>query len=207
VTAQISQDNQVTVDGLISSGAGQVVSVAVSDPNGNYEYVNSTLSTDGGNFSFSYPMSNDNTAGTYNVKVGGTMVAEPATASFGYNLSLLEGGGGVAGMAPTKEAAYSGYSESLIALTFAKDLNSQQDLSGFDDNFSVTFNGTTVYPTDVSIDPSDPAELDLLVDGSFSNNEAVSLTYSGTPSNPITAEDGTPLGNFTVSMTALPGLY
>jgi hypothetical protein len=95
LTARISQTKQVTVSGRISSGTGQVISVAITDPGGNYEYVNSTLSTDGGDFSFSYPMLNDNTPGTYMVKVGGGMVAEPATATFNYMPMSFEGGGGV----------------------------------------------------------------------------------------------------------------
>ncbi len=82
VTAQIDSLKQVTVKGTISSGAGQVVTIKITDPNGLLEYANSVVSYGSGNFEASYTMAN-NTAGRYDVFVNG-FNASPASASFNY---------------------------------------------------------------------------------------------------------------------------
>lgn len=204
VTAQISQEKQVSVSGRISAGAGQVISVAITDPNGNNDYVNSTISTGGGDFSFSYPMSN-NTGGTYTVKVGGKNVAAPVTTRFSYMPVIHRGGGGGGGgFVPISAVAVS---SDKIVLTFSKAMNDPEDSSVFA-AFEATCKGEIALACDDShVDRDDPHKIHLLfIRGNMSSGEAISLKYSGTASNPITAADGTPVADFTMPVTNdIPG--
>ncbi|MCL6610383.1 MAG: cadherin-like beta sandwich domain-containing protein [Peptococcaceae bacterium] len=199
VTAQISQEKQVSVSGRISAGSGQVISVVITDPNGNNDYVNSTLSAGGGDFSFSYPLSN-NTGGTYTVKVGGKNVAAPATASFSYTPVIYSGGGGGGGgFVPTSAVAVS---SDEIVITFSKAMNDPEDSSVFA-AFEATYEGEIAIACgDSHVDGDDPHKIHLLfVGGSMSPGDTISLHYAGTASNPITAADGTPVANFTMPVT------
>lgn len=92
VTATINPDRQVNISGVISSGEGRVVSVMVAAPNGCSDYINSTFSTFGGNFNFSYLLSGSNGGGTYTVKVGGEKTNLPAMTSFVYTPPISGGG-------------------------------------------------------------------------------------------------------------------
>jgi hypothetical protein len=82
VTAVIDSHKLVTVTGIISSGAGQMVNIKITDPNGRLEYADSVVSHGSGNFEVSYTMSND-TAGQYEVLVN-ALGAAPVTSSFAY---------------------------------------------------------------------------------------------------------------------------
>lgn len=199
VTAQLSQEKQVSVSGRISAGAGQVISVVITDPNGNHQYVNSTLSTSGGDFSFSYPMPENSPPGTYTVKVGGKNVAAPVTTSFNYIPLIHRGGGGGGGFVPTSADAVS---SDEIVLTFSKAMNDPVDHSVFV-NFKAMYGGITALACDDShVDWDDPHKIHLLfIDGNMSRGDAISLQYSGTASNPITVADGTPVANFTMPVT------
>jgi hypothetical protein len=84
-TASIDNNKKVTVSGAITSGAGQQVTAKITDPKGNLEYVNNTISTTGGNFTFSYIMTNK-LFGKYDVSLGGAGISTPATASFNYGI-------------------------------------------------------------------------------------------------------------------------
>ena len=84
-TASIDSNKKVTVSGEITSGAGQQVTAKITDPKGNLEYVNNTMSTAGGNFAFSYIMTNK-LFGKYDVSLGGAGISNPATASFNYGI-------------------------------------------------------------------------------------------------------------------------
>ena len=84
VSAAIDSNKVVTISGVLSSGAGQPVSVMITDPNGMLEYVSNTTTASGGSYSFSYTMSNTAT-GAYNVTVGAPGLTGPVTTSFVYN--------------------------------------------------------------------------------------------------------------------------
>lgn len=74
-------NRSVTVTGTISSGAGQQVTILVSDASGDIVYLDQTTSGHDGSYLFQYLLDN-NESGEYNVKVGGTEVDSPAVATF-----------------------------------------------------------------------------------------------------------------------------
>lgn len=197
VAAQISSEKQVTISGRISAGAGQEIAVVVTDPNGICDYVNSTMSTGGGDFSFSYPMAN-NTPGTYTVRVGGKNVATPAATSFSY-MPLIYGGGGSGKFVPISAVAIS---SDVIVLTFSRAMSEPAD-SDFYADFQAMYRGETAVACDDShVDGDDPREIYLLfAGGDMSYEDTISLQYTGTPPNSITAVDGTPVDSFTMDVT------
>jgi len=86
INAAIDESKRVTINGIISSGAGQTVIVKVMDPGGIVDYLNSTVSISGGNFSFTYTMKN-HTAGTYTVTLNALGVSNPVKTSFEYGVN------------------------------------------------------------------------------------------------------------------------
>jgi hypothetical protein len=85
VSANIDQSTKiVTILGTISTGAGRQVSLKVINPDGKTEnYVGDTISTEGGNFGFTFKLAG-NLNGTYTVKAGGEFVPSLVTATFVY---------------------------------------------------------------------------------------------------------------------------
>lgn len=202
VSARINQEKRVSVRGRISAGAGQVISVVITDPNGHNDYVNSTLSTAGGEFSFSYPMSND-TEGKYTVKVGGNSVAEPETTSFTYMPVIKrDGGGGGGAFVPISAVAVS---NEEIVLTFSKEMIEPEDSAVYE-AFVATCEGEEVIMTiaggDSHVNGDDPHEISLLFpDGNLSGEDIIILQYTGDPADPITAQDLTPVADFIMDVT------
>lgn len=198
VTAQINQEKQVSVSGRTSAGAGQVVSVVITDPNGHNDYVNSTLSAGGGEFSFSYPMSND-TEGKYTVKVGGENVAEPVTSSCTYMPVInRDGGGGDGGFVPTSAVAVS---SDEIVLTFSKEMDDPFGVPGVSGAFQVSCNGEMGPPVEEAYIDGPLFQIRLSLAFGMSPDDAISLTYSGAAESLVTATDGTPVANFTMDVT------
>lgn len=78
-----STTGKVTVDGNISSGMGQQVTLRVFDPEGNIDYIGQTLSKVNGEFVFEFSLSSS-LKGKYTVKLGGTKVLNPVETSFVY---------------------------------------------------------------------------------------------------------------------------
>ncbi|HHW00647.1 MAG TPA: family 78 glycoside hydrolase catalytic domain, partial [Clostridiaceae bacterium] len=72
---------KVTVEGVISSGAGKEVTIAVKSPSGSYDYIDQITSGDGGAFKFIYTPS-ELVDGEYKVKIGGEGVQTPYEGSF-----------------------------------------------------------------------------------------------------------------------------
>jgi len=85
--AKIDADRRVTVSGIISSGAGQQISLKIIDPKGNIEYVNNTSSSNNGEFAFAYNMTGTIT-GRYAVKLGALGIAQPITTYFDYTAGV-----------------------------------------------------------------------------------------------------------------------
>ena len=83
-TAQY-KNGRVHVNGTISSGAGQQVTLMVKDPTNTIIYTDQTTSETGGNFSFKFPLPDEAKFGTYTVTVGGTNVPSPTHINFGYS--------------------------------------------------------------------------------------------------------------------------
>ena len=81
--AGVNTDKKVKITGFASSGAGRQISVMVTDPQGNIDYLGTTTSTGSGNFECSYTMSNTMT-GRYTVLLGTLGLASPVTAYFDY---------------------------------------------------------------------------------------------------------------------------
>lgn len=85
--------NTVTITGTISSGEGKQVTVKVTDPEGNINYLNQNTSGADGKFEFQYKLS-DPIRGTYSATVNGEGVTDPAADTFRYSTSSGGGGGG-----------------------------------------------------------------------------------------------------------------
>ncbi|MDR3543736.1 MAG: cadherin-like beta sandwich domain-containing protein [Desulfosporosinus sp.] len=83
VQASIDVNQLVTVTGSISSGAGTQVTIAVTDPGGQPEYLNTAVSGSGGNFTFSYTFRSGK-PGTYTVTLGAAGLEKLVETSFYY---------------------------------------------------------------------------------------------------------------------------
>ena len=86
IRANIDSNRRVTVSGTLSTGAGQVVSLRILDPNGNAEYAGSTVTGSWGDFQFSFTMKG-NTAGDYHVTLNALGLAGPLTTSLQYGVN------------------------------------------------------------------------------------------------------------------------
>jgi len=179
VEANIDSNKLVTVKGIVSSGAGQQVSIIIKDPTGNIEYLNNTTSTKEGHFTFSYTMTNT-IKGKYNVSIGGVGILKPVTTYFEYavnadlkDLSISSGAFDQAFAAGT-----SAYTESVDnyvdCITVTPTL--------IDSNASVMINGRAV----LSGQSSEPIELK---EGSNTINVVT------------TAQDGTTTKAYTITVT------
>lgn len=82
-TASIDENKKVTINGSISTGSGQTITVRIKDPKGNVEYANSLVTSSGGSFQLSYLLKNKNN-GKYTVIVNGSGVKESVTSYFYY---------------------------------------------------------------------------------------------------------------------------
>ncbi|UOF91491.1 S-layer homology domain-containing protein [Fodinisporobacter ferrooxydans] len=87
----VDSNNQVQVDGIISSQTADQITIKVMDSTGALDYINQKTSDANGSFSFEFPLKNPIQGATYQVTVGGTGVASPQTATFIY--SPTTGGG------------------------------------------------------------------------------------------------------------------
>lgn len=76
----------VTISGVISSGGGNDVSVKVTAPDGNLDYVYQAVSETGGKFKVTY-ITQSQAKGTFTVNVGGKGISKPYQTSFEYNPS------------------------------------------------------------------------------------------------------------------------
>lgn len=145
--ASIDSNRQVTVSGTVSSGAGQIISIMITDPGKNVEYACETVSTIGGSYRFSYTLSNT-VKGRYTAAVRALGVAQPVTAYFDYgtdaglkNLSISSGN-----LSPAFSADVTSYSASV----------------------SNSINGITVTPTTNDIGASIKVNNTKVVSGSAS---------------------------------------
>ncbi len=87
--AGINKNKQVTITGNIGSEPGQQVTVKITDPLNRIEYVGSTISRIGGDFSLEYTMKNS-IIGRYYVTVGADGMSTVAEAYFVYEPSNAE---------------------------------------------------------------------------------------------------------------------
>lgn len=76
--------NKVTVQGSTSSGSGKSITIQSIDPEGSLDYIDQTLSTTSGTFSFVFTPSNIMN-GNYDVKLGGDGVASPYSQQYTFN--------------------------------------------------------------------------------------------------------------------------
>jgi len=81
VTAGINSSKKVTVSGTIDAGAGQLVTVSITDPKGDTEYIGTVISSADGAFELTYTLSNT-LNGRYTVLVGALGVATPVSTYF-----------------------------------------------------------------------------------------------------------------------------
>ncbi|PRX71620.1 S-layer family protein [Cohnella sp. SGD-V74] len=97
VKAEVTPSSgEVVVTGTISSGAGTAVTVQVINPSGGIDFMNQSISGDGGHYRFSYSL-NRNSEGVYHVRAGGTGVETPATTQFTYRIGQSSGNSGGGG--------------------------------------------------------------------------------------------------------------
>lgn len=79
--AAVLENGLVKISGINGAGAGRIVTVRITDPNGAEEYNGLTMSGTGGAFSISYAFTNTQ-AGKYTVRVGASGAEEPAVCFF-----------------------------------------------------------------------------------------------------------------------------
>ena len=84
VTAAIDSSNLVNVSGILSSGAGKLVTVKILSPDGKIEYSGLATSTSGGGFQLTYALTNS-AKGKYTVSVGALGVTTPVVCYFTNN--------------------------------------------------------------------------------------------------------------------------
>lgn len=77
-------NNQVTIQGSITSGSGKNVTIQVLDPNGSIDYIGQTVSSENGKFIFTFK-SNNAVGGSYNAKIGGEEVTAPYQQIFSFS--------------------------------------------------------------------------------------------------------------------------
>lgn len=105
-TAVDSATKVVTIQGAISSGTGQQITLVVTNPAGNPDYIDQTVSGENGSFVFRYLL-DESDSGTYQVLLGGTNVLEKKQLSFTYkkpsggNNGPAPGPGGQQGGSPS----------------------------------------------------------------------------------------------------------
>lgn len=83
-SAYVSETNEVKIYGTINSGAGQQVTVMITNPQNKIEFTDSILSSKNGEFSFSYRVLMP-VYGTYYAKLGGSGVDQAAMVNFSVN--------------------------------------------------------------------------------------------------------------------------
>ncbi len=83
LTASIDDKDTVTITGQLVEGAGKQVTVRVTDPTGNIDYINQTTTDSEGNFTFVYKLTNA-IEGTYQVIIGGEGITTPHETDFYY---------------------------------------------------------------------------------------------------------------------------
>ena len=86
VKAEINEQKLVTVEGTVSAPE-QPVSVRITDPKGNTEYLSGVYSQANGTFSLSFTMANEE-KGRYTVSAGCGGLETPVTAQFVYGRGL-----------------------------------------------------------------------------------------------------------------------
>ncbi len=84
LTAGVANNGQVSISGTVSTGAGQMVTVKVINPNKQLDYINQTVSTDNGAFEFSYRDESKIKGGSYTVSVSTQGDNQPTTTTFQY---------------------------------------------------------------------------------------------------------------------------
>ncbi|NLY43025.1 MAG: hypothetical protein GX066_03435, partial [Clostridiaceae bacterium] len=84
VTVKVdSQTGKVTVEGKVSSGSGNEVTIQVFDPEGNLDYIGQTTSVEDGKFRFEFTP-RTGASGTYSIRIGAAGVKEPYEDEFEY---------------------------------------------------------------------------------------------------------------------------
>lgn len=84
-TASVNNSSKVvTIEGSISSGSGQQVTVVVVNPAKGTDYINQATSGVDGSYKFTYTLDED-VAGVYTVNLGGTGITSPVTTTFTFS--------------------------------------------------------------------------------------------------------------------------
>jgi hypothetical protein len=76
-----AQDSHVSIEGNITSGEGQKITVQVLNPSGSIDFIDQTISGEDGMYQFSYTIS-EMMIGIYSVVVGGDKVSQTAATTF-----------------------------------------------------------------------------------------------------------------------------
>ncbi|MEW5920985.1 MAG: stalk domain-containing protein [Bacillota bacterium] len=172
----------VTITGTISSGVGKEVTIRITDPIGNLEYINQKTSGEGGSFTFSYTMTS-NVAGAYDVTVGGEGVSTLAKTTFIYTPAE-------APAPPTVTSAVTNTAGTVITITFSK---AMADLAGKHGQFSAIVGGLARTFSAVALD-SDTTKINLTLSGTaIAHGATVTVSYTA---GDVTAADGGVLASF-----------
>ncbi len=152
VQAEIDNNKQVTVKGVIGTDAGSQVAIRIVDSNGRIEYVDSTVSKELGNFQFSYFMPNI-VPGNYEVILNALGSSGQVTASFSYGANLnLQG----------LSLSSGDFDKSFSSRITQYEVNVGQKVNSITVTPTASDSGATVKVNDkivVSGQPSDPIEL------------------------------------------------
>jgi len=177
--AKVNKQKLVSINGVLSSGFGEQVSVMVRDPNGNVNYLNSSISSDEGDFGFTYSLSGK-VKGKYSVMVGAKGMEVTANTYFIYD----------PGNADLKNL--------LINQT---DINPQFSPSNTNYTAHVSYNTTTVTVNPTTEDPEAVIKVNQAVVGNEMESQAIPL-YIGinTIYVEVTSQDGTNTKTYTVNL-------
>lgn len=141
LNASIDANKLVTVTGRILSGAGTQVTIAITDPGGQPEYLNTSASGNGGNFTFSYTLCNGR-PGTYNVTLGAAGLEKLAETSFYYGSNA-----GLKSLSTSLQQLDSAFSPDKTSYTATVDGRVDSCTvtpTAYDSAATITVNGSTV---------------------------------------------------------------
>lgn len=90
ISSVYNEDTRIVVEGAVSSGMSQDITILMTDENDEIEYIDQRESNSDGSFRFCFRMIHEEKYGRYKINVGGENVDEPAVTYFNYESPVVE---------------------------------------------------------------------------------------------------------------------